>query len=245
MLVEVLFEDLNNSLVIDVETHVETVKQVLPFKSKAVVWKHEIYFSTPINISFSEKDLVYSIKKGLVYYWPPEKAMCIFYGFSHPYTPVVYLGSVVDPLHTIENWSGSVHVYEHSIDKRFDNVIEKLVKMGYKVATPLRNGERVVVAYKKTRKGRLSLIVYPESYGVHIESEGMIKYSEIGVAPIAYRRLLRLVTKVVKPKYARFDISENNYIVVTAGLETVDKIEKALNEIEKMQTMLQEQLLVL
>ncbi|MDK6028839.1 cyclophilin-like family protein [Ignisphaera sp. 4213-co] len=65
MLVEVLFEDLNNSLVIDVETHVETVKQVLPFKSKAVVWKHEIYFSTPINISFSEKTLFTALKRVL------------------------------------------------------------------------------------------------------------------------------------------------------------------------------------
>ncbi|MEL9940945.1 MAG: cyclophilin-like family protein [Ignisphaera sp.] len=233
MLLEVLFKNTNSSLVIDVENHSNCIKSYIPFKSEATTWKQEICFPSPIKIDFSEKDFVYRVKRGGVYYWPPQKAICMFHGFSQPYTPVIHIGAVVDALHTIAGWSGPVEVFEHVIDERFKDVVKKLQDLGYRVATPLRNGEKIVSAYKYSGRNRISFNVYVEEYGMHLEGEGIAKYAN-DITNVQNLLFIKRTVELFKPRYARPDISENNDIVITAGINNIDELEVAVKELEKI-----------
>lgn len=233
MFIEVLFKNLNSSLVIDVENHGDSIKPSIPFKSEATIWKQEICFPSPIKMDFSEKDFVYRAKRGGVYYWPPQKAICIFYGFSQPYTPVIYVGAVVDALHTIAGWSGPVEVFEHIVDERFKDIAKKLQDMGYRVATSLKNGERIIVAYKYSDRSRISFNVYVEDYGIHLEGEGIAKYDN-DITNVQNLLFIKRAVELLKPRYARPDISENNDIVITAGINSINELEAAVKELEEI-----------
>ena len=56
----------------------ELILKALPIKGKASRWGDEIYFSTPVNAS-KENGRV-EVEVGSVAYWPPGKAVCIFFG---------------------------------------------------------------------------------------------------------------------------------------------------------------------
>ncbi len=230
MLLEVLFKEDNMSIAIDVHRYSNVIVAATPFKSKVSIWKHEIYFSTPIELSFSEEDFVYRVERGGVYYWPPEKALCLFYGFSHSYTPVIYIGRIVDPLNTLFNISSrEVEVSTHRVDEGFSHIVEALKKLGYIVSTPIRGGERVVTAYSQRGSTRYSYIITVEKYGIYIESEGLAKYRD----DITSIKELQLLKDVVKDRvYSRVDISEDGYIVITATVRSIEELPKAINDIE-------------
>ena len=52
--------------------------RAVPFSSKAMRWGDEIYFSTPVRLSLEISQE--TVEKGDVAYWPPGKALCIFFG---------------------------------------------------------------------------------------------------------------------------------------------------------------------
>jgi hypothetical protein len=54
------------------------VWNALPIKGKANRWGDEIYFSTPINLR--EENSKEEVAVGSLAYWPPGKAVCIFFG---------------------------------------------------------------------------------------------------------------------------------------------------------------------
>jgi len=56
----------------------EAIWSALPIKGNANRWGDEIYFSIPVNLS-EEKARV-KVEVGSVTYWPPGKALCIFFG---------------------------------------------------------------------------------------------------------------------------------------------------------------------
>ena len=56
----------------------EAVWKALPVESRANRWGEEVYFSTPISIS--EENAVEVVEMGDVAFWPPGKAICIFFG---------------------------------------------------------------------------------------------------------------------------------------------------------------------
>mgnify|MGYP001772873439 CR=1 FL=1 len=229
MLVEVVFKDIETSVVIDVKRFGEKIEKALPFSSEARVWKQEVYFSTPIDIGYVE-EVVYRASQGDVYYWPPEKALCIFHGFSQPYSPVVYVGNVVDPvqvLHRVED-GYKVEVQIHRVDDRYKHVVEVLQRMGYTTATPLRDGDRIVVAYKKSSGRRYSYALHIEDYGIYIESEALAEYIPgICTAKFFAEARQHLVG------YARLDISEDNFIVLSATIARLAEIERALIDLER------------
>ncbi|MEM4789774.1 MAG: cyclophilin-like fold protein, partial [Ignisphaera sp.] len=179
MMLECIFRDTGFSVVIDVKRYVKEIEEKIPFSSSSIVWKQEVYFSTPIALKLSHEDLTHSVHRGGVYYWPPGKALCIFYGITQPYTPVAYVGEIVDPTHTLYyvKSNSSVEISRHIVDNKFSDVVKVLNKLGYTVATPLRNNEKVVVAYKLANGRRYSMQIYVEDYGIHIESEGVAKYA--------------------------------------------------------------------
>jgi hypothetical protein len=82
----------------------EAVWSALPIKGNANRWGDEIYFSIPINLK--EEKARAEVEVGSVAYWPPGKALCIFFGSTpvsqhgepRAYSPVNAFAKIVgDP----------------------------------------------------------------------------------------------------------------------------------------------------
>jgi hypothetical protein len=77
------------------------VWNALPIKAKANRWGDEIYFSTPIGLR--EENARQEVAVGNLAYWPPGKAVCIFFGETpvsqhgepRAYSPVNVFAKVV------------------------------------------------------------------------------------------------------------------------------------------------------
>lgn len=73
----------------------------LPIEAVANTWGDEIYFSTPIVLGLEAGQEV--VERGDLGYWPPGKAVCIFFGPTpasrgdeiRPASPVTVFGCVV------------------------------------------------------------------------------------------------------------------------------------------------------
>jgi len=72
----------------------EAVWEALPFESDAHRWGDEVYFEIPVSVG--EENAKEVVGLGDVAYWPPGRAMCIFFGRTpvsrgseiRPYSPV-------------------------------------------------------------------------------------------------------------------------------------------------------------
>jgi hypothetical protein len=51
----------------------------LPITGRANTWGDEIYFSIPVDAD-EEDDAQETVEMGAVAYWPPGKALCLFWG---------------------------------------------------------------------------------------------------------------------------------------------------------------------
>jgi len=78
--------------------------EAAPFRSRVQLWGDEIYFTTPVTAP--EEATVETVQEGMVAYWPPGRALCLFYGPTpisgpgeiRPASPVVPVGRCeVDP----------------------------------------------------------------------------------------------------------------------------------------------------
>ncbi len=220
------------SFVIYVDKYVDEFRKHLPFRSRAHVWKEEVYFETPITIG--DKANVYSIELGEVYYWPPGKALCLFYGLSEPYTPVLHIGYLVGPLHYLREVSEGteLEVREHSIDSRFSKYVEVLKRLGYYVATPIIDGATTVVASKGLGFNRIAFTLYIEKYGIHIESEPFFRYEQ----NLSTVKLLRTLKNSVKAlsRYTRIDLDEMGNVCITAIAEDIDQLNTVVREFERI-----------
>ena len=67
------------------------IQQALPFESRAQLWGDEVYFSIPVQAD--EEDPRANVDSGAVAYWPPGKALCLFFG-RQPYSPVNLVGQI-------------------------------------------------------------------------------------------------------------------------------------------------------
>ncbi len=67
----------------------KAVYEALPFEGKACLWGDEIYFEIPADLPPENPQA--EAPYGAVAYWPPGKAMCIFFGQT-PYSPVNIIG---------------------------------------------------------------------------------------------------------------------------------------------------------
>ncbi|ADM27897.1 protein of unknown function DUF369 [Ignisphaera aggregans DSM 17230] len=83
---------------------IEALLKNIPFESEVNLWGEEIYFSTPIAVPLENPDSI--VDKGIVAYWPPGQALCIFFGPTpiskpneiRPASPVNVIGYVVEGL---------------------------------------------------------------------------------------------------------------------------------------------------
>lgn len=60
-------------------TTADHVWQALPIRGRASTWGDEIYFSTPVSLE-PAGDATDVFERGAVAYWPPGKALCLFFG---------------------------------------------------------------------------------------------------------------------------------------------------------------------
>jgi len=65
--------------------------EALPIESRAQRWGDEVYFETPVVVG--EEDPQADVPSGAVAYWPPGKALCLFFG-QKPYSPVNVVGEI-------------------------------------------------------------------------------------------------------------------------------------------------------
>jgi len=64
--------------------------QALPFTARANRWGDEVYFDTPVAAPPENPQA--SVPPGGIAYWPPGKALCLFFGQT-PYSPVNGVGT--------------------------------------------------------------------------------------------------------------------------------------------------------
>lgn len=69
----------------------QLVRDALPFDASAKLWGDEVYFDTPVTAD--EEDPQSDVPSGAVAYWPPGKALCLFFG-QQPYSPVNIVGQI-------------------------------------------------------------------------------------------------------------------------------------------------------
>jgi hypothetical protein len=97
----------------------------LPLEATVNTWGREIYFETPVTAKL-EPDARTEVSIGDVAYWPPGKALCVFFGTTPASTgsrpraasPVTVIGKVCgDPLDFAELHDGeSIRVREEVAD---------------------------------------------------------------------------------------------------------------------------------
>ncbi len=92
----------------------KTLKAILdnlPIESTALRWGDEIYFETNIDIDLENPQE--TVGKGDVAYWPPGKAICIFFGPTpissgdeiRPASPVNVWGKILGEIENLKNVS--------------------------------------------------------------------------------------------------------------------------------------------
>ena len=82
----------------------EAIWTALPIKGSANAWGDEVYFSIPVRLE--EEKARAEVEIGSIAYWPPGKALCVFFGATpvskheepRAYSPVNVFAKVVgDP----------------------------------------------------------------------------------------------------------------------------------------------------
>jgi len=61
----------------------------LPLESAAQTWGAEVYFSIPLSCPLDDAQA--TVSSGVVGYWPPGRAVCLFFG-QQPASPVNLIG---------------------------------------------------------------------------------------------------------------------------------------------------------
>jgi hypothetical protein len=69
----------------------QLIRDALPFESSGKLWGDEVYFDIPVTAP--EEDPQADVPSGTVAYWPPGKALCLFFGQT-PYSPVNVVGQL-------------------------------------------------------------------------------------------------------------------------------------------------------
>lgn len=67
------------------------VRDALPFDAEARRWGAEVYFDTSVDADAENPQV--DVPSGTVAYWPPGKALCLFFG-QRPYSPVNVIGTI-------------------------------------------------------------------------------------------------------------------------------------------------------
>ena len=95
----------------------DAVWGALPFSASASVWGDEIYFGIPVQDD--ERDAVPVVEMGDVGYWPPGRAICLFFGPTpisapgeiRPASPVNVIGGMQGDIDALKSVRGGADVF--------------------------------------------------------------------------------------------------------------------------------------
>ena len=90
-LVKITIGDIIVTATVDDSGTARVLQDALPFESAAQRWGEEVYFETPV--AADEENSQADVPSGTVAYWPPGKALCLFFG-QKPYSPVNVIGRI-------------------------------------------------------------------------------------------------------------------------------------------------------
>ncbi|MBS7605056.1 MAG: cyclophilin-like family protein [Candidatus Bathyarchaeia archaeon] len=231
-MLEVEFESSSFTLDLD-EIFKVALEGKVPFKTKLTVWKEEVYFSTPVEIDVSNLKGQLRVKKGMLFYWPLEKSFCIFYGISQPYSPVYQIGLYIGLLSKLKAVKDGVEatVKIHKIHEPYSSIIDIIKPLGFKVSTPLHEGERVIEAVKYVKDVRVALRIHVEDYGIYIEGEPILPRER---SPETIRLVEKVDSVVSRGRYSRLDLSEEGWITITSFAGRGEReIFNAINEMSE------------
>ncbi|MBS7642368.1 hypothetical protein KEJ40_04310 [Candidatus Bathyarchaeota archaeon] len=230
MLIEVRFG--GDSLILDVDRRFDSILgRELPFTTTLNVWKEEVYFETPIEIDVSEMRSFIKIEPGKLYYWPPGRGFCIFYGFSQPYSPVYHIGSyigVLSRLRTVEDGVEAI-VQQYKPIESYTSLVSLLESIGFKAVTALYGGEPVVESVGFIEGRRIAFKMYVEEYGIHIEGEPILPQNYT----LQTLKFVSMLSDLLsQEEYVRPDLDEDGWITIT-GYTTIDRIVEAVGEFSR------------
>ena len=89
--IQITFDHLVVTALLNDSPTARLLAEALPIDSTAKRWGDEVYFETPV--STAEDDAQAEVPSGAVAYWPPGKALCLFFG-QRPYSPVNVVGEL-------------------------------------------------------------------------------------------------------------------------------------------------------
>lgn len=75
---------------------VEALLRSMPIHGRTMMWNEEVYFETPVRLG-AEKART-RVEKGMIAYWPMSSAICIFVGSMKTYSPVNFVGRILENL---------------------------------------------------------------------------------------------------------------------------------------------------
>lgn len=183
----------------------------LPIESVARRWRHEIYFETPFELAGDETAVV---EKGEVAFWRPGRALCFFYGYTQPYSPVVRLGTVVgvpDILASVEDGT-PVRLSPYTDFGGEGDVARALREAGLKSAAHSWEGEELVGVLVEGAGSRVGVEVSVEDNGFYSQSQPIAFFDNTPPTLAAFKTL----AKELGPTGIRLDIDDEGYIVLTA-----------------------------
>jgi len=93
------------------------IVRTLPIEAKPEEWGDEFYFTIPVTDSLDETATV-KVKVGDIGYWPPGKAMAIFFGTTPmstgsdpvPASAVNLVGKIIDDATVLKKAKGAVKI---------------------------------------------------------------------------------------------------------------------------------------
>jgi len=229
MILEIRISNYGSMLVyINNEDFQKIIKKHLPFMSNAEVWKEEVYFQTPIGEDIKGEKIL-RVVSGDVCYWPPGRALCLFYGITQPYSPVVKVGEIIGPcygLRDVENGS-KLEVKEYQLPKDYKDIISLMRKHDIIAGTRITDIESIVLNYH-VKGRRIGIEVYVEEYGYHIEGDALFKYIP---DPYALSVLNKMRKSIEEYEGVRVDTNEDGYVCLTSYAR--DK-EELINRIKEL-----------
>jgi hypothetical protein len=87
--IRITFSQVAVTATLDDSQSAQLLRDAIPFESTAKRWGDEVYFETPITTG--EEQPQADVPAGTVAYWPPGRALCLFFG-QKPYSPVNVVG---------------------------------------------------------------------------------------------------------------------------------------------------------
>ena len=191
----------------------------VPFSSKVIRWKEEVYFATPVNLEKVDGGTAL-VKPGTVGFWTPENSLALFYGNNQPYGEVLDIGYILGPLHYLR-WiedGSEVRVEEYKDYGREAEVAAFLRNQGIPAATRVWE-EYPSVVVTMVNNYFVGAEIFVEDYGFILESTPLFFYDQCIIGNAIFESMKRLVKEPL-----RLDLNEEGYVILSAYLREKDKI---------------------